>query len=247
MKDTTHFGFKEIPSEEKSHRVREVFNSVAHQYDLMNDLMSLGLHRLWKRVAIESIAIRPGMQVVDLAAGTGDLGRSMAKRTGSEGNVILADINDQMLRVGRNLCINQGRLKGISWCQCDAENLPYSEDCFDRITIGFGLRNVTNKELALKEMLRVLKPGGKALILEFSKPISRSFTHLYDIYSFSILPLMGQLITQDKHAYQYLAESIRKHPDQETLSQMMKDAGFTSISYQNLSGGIVAIHIGMKS
>ena len=247
MKNTTHFGFKEIPSKEKTHRVRQVFNSVAPQYDLMNYIMSAGLHRLWKRVAIESIAIRPAMQVLDLAAGTGDLGRSMAKRAGSEGNVILADINDQMLRIGRDRCINQGQLKGLTWCQCDAENLPYSEDSFDRVTIGFGLRNVTNKEIALKEMLRVLKPGGKALILEFSKPISRSLTQLYDVYSFSILPLMGQLITQDRDSYQYLAESIRKHPDQETLSQMMTDSGFTSISYQNLSGGIVAIHIGMKS
>lgn len=247
MKNTTHFGFEEIPSEEKTYRVRQVFNSVAHQYDLMNDIMSAGLHRLWKRVAIESIAIRPEMQILDLAAGTGDLGRSMAKRAGSAGNVMLADINDQMLRIGRNRCINQGQLKGLTWCQCDAENLPYSEDSFDRVTIGFGLRNVTNKEIALKEMLRVLKPGGKALILEFSKPISSSLTQLYDIYSFSILPLMGQLITQDRDSYQYLAESIRKHPDQETLSQMMTDSGFTSISYQNLSGGIVAIHIGMKS
>lgn len=247
MKNTTHFGFKEIPVGEKTYRVRDVFNSVAPRYDLMNDLMSAGLHRLWKRVAIESVAIRPAMQILDLASGTGDLARAMATRLGSEGHVILADINDQMLRIGRNHCIDEGQLKGLSWCQCDAEELPYSKDSFDRITISFGLRNVTNKDIALKEMLRVLKPGGKALILEFSKPTSRPLSYVYDIYSFSILPLMGQLVTQDKDSYQYLAESIRKHPDQEALSQMMEDAGFASISHQNLSAGIVAIHIGMKS
>ena len=247
MKKTTHFGFEEIPIEQKTQRVRDVFNSVARQYDLMNDLMSGGLHRLWKRVAIESIAIRPSMQVLDLASGTGDLARAIARRTGSEGHVTAADINDQMLRVGRDRCINYGELKGLSWCQCDAEVLPYPEHSFDRVTIGFGLRNITSKETALKEILRVLKPGGKVLILEFSKPISQVLMQVYDVYSFSFLPLMGLVIAGDKKSYEYLAESIRKHPDQQTLVEMMKDTGFNSVSYQNLSGGIVAIHIGIKS
>ena len=247
MKETTHFGFKEVPVEEKTYRVREVFNSVARRYDLMNDLMSAGLHRLWKRVAIETIAIRPGMQILDLASGTGDLARAMSCRAGSGGHVVLGDINDQMLRVGRDRCIDRGELKGLSWCQCDAETLPYPSESFDRVTIGFGLRNVTNKEAALEEMYRVLKPGGKALILEFSKPVSASLSQIYDVYSFSVLPAMGQLVAQDKESYQYLAESIRKHPDQDTLADMLGSAGFKSVVYQNLTGGIVAIHTGVKT
>ena len=247
MKETTHFGFKEVPVEEKTYRVREVFNSVARRYDLMNDLMSAGLHRLWKRVAIETIAIRPGMQILDLASGTGDLARAMSRRSGSDGHVVLGDINDQMLRVGRDRCIDRGELKGLSWCQCDAETLPYPSESFDRVTIGFGLRNVTNKEAALEEMYRVLKPGGKALILEFSKPVSASLSQIYDVYSFSVLPAMGQLVAQDKESYQYLAESIRKHPDQDTLADMLGSAGFKSVVYQNLTGGIVAIHTGVKT
>ena len=246
MKETTHFGFKEVPVEEKTYRVREVFNSVARRYDLMNDLMSAGLHRLWKRVAIESIAIRPGMHVLDLASGTGDLARAMSRRAGSTGHVILGDINDQMLRVGRDRCIDEGELKGLSWCQCDAESLPYPSDSFDRVTIGFGLRNVTDKDAALREMYRILKPDGKGLVLEFSQPTSASLSQIYDVYSFSVLPAMGQLVAQDKESYQYLAESIRKHPDQETLADMMRTAGFESVSYQNLTGGIVAIHTGVK-
>ena len=247
MKETTHFGFKEVPVEEKTYRVREVFNSVARRYDLMNDLMSAGLHRLWKRVAIETIAIRPGMQILDLASGTGDLARAMLRRAGPDGHVVLGDINDQMLRVGRDRCIDRGELKGLSWCQCDAETLPYPSESFDRVTIGFGLRNVTNKEAALEEMYRVLKPGGKALILEFSKPVSASLSQIYDVYSFSVLPAMGQLVAQDKESYQYLAESIRKHPDQDTLADMLGSAGFKSVVYQNLTGGIVAIHTGVKT
>jgi demethylmenaquinone methyltransferase/2-methoxy-6-polyprenyl-1,4-benzoquinol methylase len=246
MKETTHFGFKEVPVEEKTYRVREVFNSVARRYDLMNDLMSAGLHRLWKRVAIETIAIRPGMQILDLASGTGDLARAMSRRAGSDGHVVLGDINDQMLRVGRDRCIDRGELKGLSWCQCDAETLPYPSESFDRVTIGFGLRNVTNKEAALEEMYRVLKPGGKALILEFSKPVSASLSQIYDVYSFSVLPAMGQLVAQDKESYQYLAESIRKHPDQDTLADLLGSAGFKSVVYQNLTGGIVTIHTGVK-
>ena len=247
MKETTHFGFQEVPVEEKTYRVREVFNSVAQRYDLMNDLMSAGLHRLWKRVAIETIAIRPGMQILDLASGTGDLARAMSHRTGPDGHVVLADINDQMLRVGRDRCIDNGELKGLSWCQCDAEMLPYPSESFNRVTIGFGLRNVTDKETALKEMYRVLKPGGKALVLEFSKPISAPLSQIYDVYSFSVLPVMGQLVAQDKESYQYLAESIRKHPDQEALATMMRSTGFESVTYQNLTGGVVAIHVGAKA
>lgn len=246
MKDTTHFGYKEVPVAEKTYRVREVFNSVARRYDLMNDLMSVGMHRLWKRVAIETAAVRPGMQVLDLASGTGDLARAMARRAGSKGHVCLADINDQMLRVGRDRAIDAGELQGLSWCQCDAEALPYPDASFDRVTIGFGLRNVTRKEVALTEMLRVLKPGGRALVLEFSKPISAPLEQVYDLYSFSVLPALGKVVTNDAESYQYLAESIRKHPDQDTLKQMMETAGFSQVSYQNLTGGIVALHLGIK-
>ena len=246
MKDTTHFGYKEVPVAEKTYRVREVFNSVARRYDLMNDLMSVGMHRLWKRVAIETAAVRPGMQVLDLASGTGDLARAMARRAGSKGHVCLADINDQMLRVGRDRAIDAGELQGLSWCQCDAEALPYPDASFDRVTIGFGLRNVTRKEVALTEMLRVLKPGGRALVLEFSKPESAPLEQVYDLYSFSVLPALGKVVTNDAESYQYLAESIRKHPDQDTLKQMMETAGFNQVSYQNLTGGIVALHLGIK-
>ena len=247
MKKTTHFGFKEVPIEEKTNRVRKVFNSVATRYDLMNDLMSSGLHRLWKRVAIETIAIRPGMQILDLASGTGDLARGMSRRAGSKGHVVMTDINERMLHVGRNKCIDNGELKGLSWCQCDAETLPYPDEAFDRVAIGFGLRNVTDKGAALREMYRVLKPTGKALVLEFSKPVSARLSQIYDVYSFSVLPAMGHFVAQDKESYQYLAESIRKHPDQDTLAEMMREADFKSVTYTNLTGGIVAIHTGVKA
>ena len=247
MKKTTHFGFKEVPIEEKTYRVQEVFNNVAIRYDVMNDLMSAGLHRMWKRVAIETIAIRPGMQILDLASGTGDLARGMSRRAGSEGHVVMADINERMLHVGRNKCIDNGELKGISWCQCDAETLPYPNEAFDRVVIGFGLRNVTDKATALREMHRILKPGGKALVLEFSKPVSAPLSQLYDIYSFSVLPALGHFVAQDKESYQYLAESIRKHPDQGALAEMMREADFESVTYTNLTGGIVAIHTGVKT
>jgi demethylmenaquinone methyltransferase/2-methoxy-6-polyprenyl-1,4-benzoquinol methylase len=246
MKETTHFGYQDVPVDEKTHRVRAVFNSVARQYDLMNDLMSAGLHRLWKRVAVETAAVRPGMHVLDLASGTGDLARAMAKRAGTHGSVVLADINDQMLRVGRDRTIDAGELSGLSWCQCDAETLPFPDASFDRVTIGFGLRNVTDKEAALSEMYRILKPAGKALVLEFSKPISQPLESLYDLYSFNVLPVLGQLVANDSASYQYLAESIRKHPDQDALESMLRDAGFCDTSYQNLTGGIVAIHSGVK-
>lgn len=247
MKKTTHFGYQEVPVEEKTYRVREVFNSVARQYDLMNDLMSAGLHRLWKRVAVETAAVRPGMHVLDLASGTGDLARAMAKRAGRHGSVVLADINDQMLRVGRDRSIDAGELNGLSWCQCDAETLPFPDASFDRVTIGFGLRNVTEKENALREMYRILKPQGRALVLEFSKPLSAPLEQLYDLYSFNVLPTLGQWVANDKDSYQYLAESIRKHPDQDTLKQMMEHAGFSKTRVQNLTGGIVAIHSGEKA
>lgn len=246
MKKTTYFGFKEVPIEEKTYRVRKVFDNVATRYDLMNDLMSAGLQRIWKRVAIETIAIRPRMQILDLASGTGDLAREMWRRAGSEGHVVMADINERMLHVGRNKCIDNGELKGLSWCQCDAEALPYPNETFDRVVIGFGLRNVTDKDAALREMHRILKPNGKALVLEFSKPVSASLSQLYDVYSFAVLPAMGHFIAQDKEAYQYLAESIRKHPDQDTLAGMMREADFESVTYTNLTGGIVAIHTGAK-
>lgn len=246
MNDTTHFGYQEVPVQEKTYRVREVFNSVARRYDVMNDLMSAGLHRLWKRIAVETLAIRPGMCILDLAAGTGDLARAMAKRAGHTGHVVLGDINDQMLRVGRDRFIDSGQLEGLSWCQCDAESLPFPDAHFDRVTIGFGLRNVTNKEQALAEMCRVLKPGGRALVLEFSHPTEPALKTVYDLYSFSVLPMLGQVIANDRASYQYLAESIRKHPDQETLKAMMVDAGLSACEYTNLNGGIVAIHTGHK-
>ncbi|MBU25354.1 MAG: bifunctional demethylmenaquinone methyltransferase/2-methoxy-6-polyprenyl-1,4-benzoquinol methylase UbiE [Gammaproteobacteria bacterium] len=247
MKKTTHFGFQEVPIEEKTYRVREVFNNVAIHYDLMNDLMSAGLHRLWKRVAIETIAVRPGMQILDLASGTGDLARGMSRRAGSEGHVVMTDINERMLHVGRDKCIDHNELKGLSWCQCNAEELPYPSGAFDRVTIGFGLRNVTDKDNVLREMYRILKPGGKALVLEFSKPIDASLSRIYDIYSFSILPTMGHIVAQDKESYQYLAESIRKHPDQDTLAEMMREVDFESVTYKNLTKGIVAIHTGVRA
>ena len=246
MKKTTHFGYQEIPIADKTSKVRGVFNSVAYRYDLMNDLMSVGIHRFWKRVAVESIAIRPGMQILDLASGTGDLARAMIKRTGLNGFVVLADINHRMLSTGRDRFINSGHLKGFGWCQCDAELLPYPENHFDRVTISFGLRNVTEKGQALAEMNRVTKPNGKVLILEFSKPTSQSLTKFYDLYSFGMLPILGQIVTGDRESYQYLVESIRKHPDQETLKNLIEDAGFTNVTYTNLTGGIVAIHQGTK-
>jgi len=246
MKKTIDFGFKEVPVEEKAYRVREVFDSVATRYDLMNDLMSAGLHRMWKRVAIETIAIRPGMQILDLASGTGDLARGMSRRAGAKGHVVMTDINERMLHVGRDKCIDNGELKGLSWCQCDAETLPYPNETFDRVVIGFGLRNVTDKDATLREMYRILKSNGKALVLEFSKPVSASLSQIYDIYSFAVLPAMGHFVAQDKESYQYLAESIRKHPDQDTLAEMMRAANFESVTYTNLTGGVVAIHTGAK-
>lgn len=245
-KKTTHFGYKQVPVEEKAGLVSGVFHSVAGQYDLMNDLMSFGIHRVWKFFTIEKSGVRNGHHVLDIAGGTGDLAASFAKVVGENGKVILADINDSMLRVGRDKLINRGRSNNVEYVQADAQHLPFPDNSFDCITIAFGLRNVTDKDLALQSMFRVLKPGGRLLILEFSKPFDDTLAKMYDRYSFSILPKMGQLVTGDAESYRYLAESIRMHPDQETLKAMMQGAGFLQTEYFNMTGGIVALHRGFK-
>ncbi len=244
-KDTTHFGYETVPVDEKAGRVRDVFDSVASRYDIMNDLMSGGLHRLWKRFTIEQAAVRHGHSVLDLAGGTGDLAREFIRQVGKDGRVVLADINHAMLVQGRRRLIDAGASSNLSITQVDAEALPFATDTFDRITIAFGLRNVTDQAAALASMFRVLKPGGKLLILEFSKPAD-ALKPAYDFYSFNLLPLMGKLVANDADSYQYLAESIRMHPDQETLLGMMQDAGFERATYHNLTGGIVALHVGYK-
>ncbi|MGI9200663.1 MAG: bifunctional demethylmenaquinone methyltransferase/2-methoxy-6-polyprenyl-1,4-benzoquinol methylase UbiE [Woeseiaceae bacterium] len=243
--ETTHFGYKSVPVEDKADLVKEVFDSVASRYDIMNDLMSGGLHRLWKRRTIEQANIRKGHVVLDLAGGTGDLAKEFAGKVGPKGHVVLADINAAMLRQGRDRLIDAGVAGNLSIAQVDAQNLPFADNTFDRITIAFGLRNVTDKDAALRSMFRVLKPGGKALILEFSKP-DETVKPAYDLYSFKVLPMLGKLVADDSDSYQYLAESIRMHPDQETLKGMMMDAGFERTGYQNLAGGIVALHSGYR-
>ncbi|ABA58801.1 bifunctional demethylmenaquinone methyltransferase/2-methoxy-6-polyprenyl-1,4-benzoquinol methylase UbiE [Nitrosococcus oceani] len=242
---TTHFGFQEVPIEEKSHKVAEVFHSVASHYDLMNDLMSLGIHRLWKRFVIELSGVRSGMRVLDLAGGTGDLAKTFSERVGNKGQVVLADINSSMLEKGRERLVNLGKVGNLNYVQANAEHLPFPADYFDRITIAFGLRNITQKEAALHSMYQALKPGGQLLVLEFSKPASW-LTSAYDIYSFWILPRLGKLVAGDADSYRYLAESIRRHPDQETLSAMMRSAGFDYCDFYNLNHGIVALHRGYK-
>ena len=245
-KDTTHFGFSEVPVPEKARRVRGVFDSVASRYDLMNDLMSLGIHRLWKRVTVEKAGLRPGMQVLDLAGGTGDLAALMAPRVQPGGRVVLSDINEAMLRRGRERLLDRGVAgECIEYCLADAEALPFGDASCDVVTIAFGLRNVTRKEAALAEMFRVLRPGGQLLVLEFSRPVA-ALAPAYDLYSFRMLPALGKLIAGDDASYRYLAESIRMHPDQETLLAMMTAAGFEGCRYENLSGGIVALHRGWK-
>jgi len=243
---TTHFGYQTVPESEKVRKVAGVFDSVASRYDLMNDLMSMGIHRLWKRYTIELAGVRAGQQVLDLAGGTGDLAARFSRLVGKDGNVILGDINDNMLKVGRDRLLDQGLAGNLHYVQANAEVLPFPDNHFDCITIAFGLRNVTNKERALADMHRVLKPGGRLLVLEFSKPTLPGLKPLYDLYSFSILPAVGKLVTKDADSYRYLAESIRMHPDQQTLKQMMEDAGFERCDYHNLSGGIVALHRGYK-
>ncbi len=243
---TTHFGFTEVPESEKAERVAGVFHSVAAQYDLMNDLMSFGIHRIWKQITIESSGVRPGASVLDLAGGTGDLAAAFAKRVGREGRVVLADINQAMLSVGRDKLADHGSFNQIRWVQADAEKLPFADHSFDCVSIAFGLRNVTRKEEALKSIYRVLKPGGRLLVLEFSKPTSAALEKVYDRYSFDLLPKMGKWVTGDADSYRYLAESIRKHPDQENLKSMMQEAGFNQVSYSNLTGGVVALHKGFR-
>ena len=246
MKDsTTNFGFETVPVADKARRVKGVFDSVANRYDLMNDLMSGGLHRLWKRFTIEQAAIRRGQMVLDLAGGTGDLARVLAGQTGQSGLVVLADINDRMLHEGRRRLVDAGVGENVAIAQVNAENLPFADSSFDCITIAFGLRNVTDKQAALTSMYRVLKTGGKMLVLEFSKPAD-ALKPAYDFYSFKVLPLMGKLVANDEQSYRYLAESIRVHPDQESLLLMLQRAGFERCRYHNLAGGIVALHVGFK-
>lgn len=236
------FGYKKVSPEEKTRLVREVFHSVAPNYDLMNDLMSLGIHRAWKFLTVLLAQARPGQRVLDLAGGTGDLAQRFAEKVGQEGCVVLGDINLAMLGVGRDKIIDAGLSQTIKVTALNAEELPFATNSFDLLTIGFGLRNVTNKQRALKEMWRVLRPGGQAMILEFSTPTTVGIRKLYDAYSFKILPQLGQYIAKDKDSYQYLAESIRKHPTQEVLKKMVLDAGFDECEYHNLSMGIVALH-----
>ena len=244
--DTTDFGYTRVDPEAKAGMVRGVFDSVASRYDLMNDLMSGGVHRLWKRFTIELSAARPGQTILDIAGGTGDLAARFSRLVGPEGKVILADINAAMLEVGRDRLIDKGATGNIEVVQADAQALPFKDNSVDCITIAFGLRNVTDKALALRSMLRVLRPGARLLVLEFSKPTSALLGKVYDQYSFQILPAMGRLIAQDADSYRYLAESIRKHPDQETLLGMMEDAGFGECRYHNMTGGVVALHQGFK-
>jgi len=243
--NSTHFGFKTVAADDKASMVRGVFDSVASRYDLMNDLMSAGLHRLWKRYTIDQAALRPGDVVLDLAGGTGDLAREFSRKVGKDGQVILADINAAMLRQGRSRLVDAGASGNVTIAQVDAQDLPFAEGTFDCITMAFGLRNVTDKDRALESMHRVLKPGGKAMILEFSEP-NKAIKPAYDLYSFKVLPTLGKLITDDADSYQYLAESIRMHPDQETLKSMMESAGFERCRFHNLAAGIVALHIGYR-
>ena len=243
--NTTHFGYQYVAADEKAGLVKDVFDSVASRYDIMNDLMSGGLHRLRKRHTVNQAAARPGDVILDLAGGTGDLARAFAKKVGVEGHVVLADINAAMLRQGRTRLVDAGVAGNLSIAQVDAQNLPFADSTFNCITMAFGLRNVTDKDAALRSMFGTLRPGGKAMILEFSEP-SKALKPAYDLYSFKVLPLLGKLVARDSDSYQYLAESIRVHPDQETLKSMMEEAGFERCRYENLAGGIVALHIGYR-
>jgi len=245
-KDTTDFGFKTVEESKKVELVANVFDSVATKYDLMNDVLSLGIHRLWKRFTVDKSGVRQGQKVLDLAGGTGDLTAKFSRIVGKDGQVILADINDSMLKVGRTKLQDSGIVDNVDYVQANAEELPFPDNHFDLVTIAFGLRNVTNKDKALASIFRVLKPGGRLLVLEFSKPIYKPVSKFYDFYSFNILPKLGKLIANDSESYQYLAESIRMHPDQETLKEMMNDVGFEGTEYFNLSAGIVALHRGYK-
>ena len=244
---TTHFGYRQVPVQEKTGLVREVFESVAGKYDLMNDLMSLGVHRLWKRDFVANSGIRLGHQVLDLAGGTGDIAALLCQRVGKSGRVVLSDINAAMLEVGRQRMEDRGITGNISYSLANAEKLPFGDAEFDAVTIAFGLRNVTDKDAALREMFRVLRPGGKALILEFSQVQPEPLKKMYDGYSFGILPVLGKLVAGDEDSYRYLAESIRQHPPQEELAEMMREAGFDKVRFRNLTGGVVAIHSGIHA
>jgi demethylmenaquinone methyltransferase / 2-methoxy-6-polyprenyl-1,4-benzoquinol methylase len=241
--NTTHFGFKTVAENEKQKKVGEVFHSVAQKYDVMNDVMSAGMHRLWKRFAVDTSGVKSGDKVLDIAGGSGDLSKLFAKKVGPTGEVILTEINASMLSVGRDRMIDAGL--AVPAMQCNAEQLPFADNSFDCVIVAFGLRNMTHKDIALKEMQRVLKVGGRLLVLEFSK-VWQPLEKIYDAYSFKLLPMMGKLIAKDAESYEYLAESIRMHPDQETLKQMMADAGFGKVDYYNLSAGVVALHKGYK-
>ena len=244
---TTHFGYHDVPLEEKTGLVRDVFKSVAGKYDLMNDLMSLGIHRAWKRDFVTNSDVRLGHHVLDLAGGTGDITALLSPRVGKNGHVVLSDINDAMLEIGRQRLEDRGISGNVSYVLVNAESLPFGNQEFDAVTIAFGLRNVTDKDAALREMYRVLRPGGKALILEFSEVQAEALKKIYSGYSFGILPVLGKLVAGDEESYRYLAESIRKHPPQEELAEMMRNAGFTKVRYRNLTGGIVAIHSGVHA
>ncbi|KRA17462.1 bifunctional demethylmenaquinone methyltransferase/2-methoxy-6-polyprenyl-1,4-benzoquinol methylase UbiE [Lysobacter sp. Root604] len=244
--DTTHFGFRDVPKGEKQKLVGEVFSSVAGKYDLMNDLMSLGVHRVWKRYFVSTAQVKRGDRVLDLAGGTGDIALLLRDRVGDSGSIVLGDINGAMLRVGRDRMTDMGKVGGFEYVQMNAEKLPFPDASFDLVTIAFGLRNVTDKDAALREMQRVLKVGGQARVLEFSEVKAEWFKPIYDFHSFNILPKLGKLFANDSDSYQYLAESIRKHPPQDELKRMMGEAGFARCDYKNLSAGIVAIHTGYK-
>jgi demethylmenaquinone methyltransferase/2-methoxy-6-polyprenyl-1,4-benzoquinol methylase len=244
--NTTHFGYQTVAEADKAERVRGVFDSVATRYDLMNDLMSLGVHRLWKRFAMQLTGVRAGQRVLDLASGTGDLAARLAGLVGPTGLVVMSDINAAMLAQGRDRMLDDGRVGNVRYAQLDAEALPFPAGSFDCVTIGFGLRNVTHKERALAEMHRVLRPGGRALVLEFSHPTAAPLRAAYDLYSFQVLPRLGRLVANDEASYRYLAESIRMHPDQETLKGMMEAAGFERCDVHNLTGGVVAVHRGFR-
>lgn len=240
------FGYQQVPAAEKAQRVRAVFDSVADKYDLMNDLMSAGVHRLWKRYTLSQTGLRPGQMALDVAGGTGDIAAGMAKQVGASGLVVLSDINAAMLEVGRNRLLDRGLMHNVRFSLANAECLPFEDESFDCVTIAFGLRNVTDKPAALASMRRVLRPGGRLLVLEFSKPVVPGLKPVYDVYSFSVLPWLGKRIAGDSDSYQYLAESIRRFPDQETLCGMMREAGLEDCRYHNLSGGIVALHKGFR-
>lgn len=243
MTNTTHFGYETVPEQDKVHKVAGVFHSVAAKYDVMNDLMSGGLHRIWKAFTIAQAGVRPGFKVLDIAGGTGDLAKAFARKAGVTGEVWLTDINESMLRVGRDRLLNNGIMTPI--LLCDAEKLPFPDNYFDRVSVAFGLRNMTHKDAALAEMRRVLKPGGKLLVLEFSK-VWKPLQKPYDMYSFSVLPWLGSRIAKDADSYRYLAESIRMHPDQDKLKQMMQNAGLERVEYFNLTAGVAALHTGIK-